>query len=313
MRDAFVGVLMRLAEENPDIVLVTGDLGFGVLTPFKEKFPAQYVNAGVAEQNMTGIATGLAVAGKVVFTYSIANFPTLRCLEQVRNDACYHNANVKIVAIGGGFSYGALGFSHHATEDLSIMRALPDITVVVPGDIWETEQATEQIVHTEGTVYFRLDKGPAPQSHSPGDVFQLGKARMVREGRDVTLMASGGVLAEALPAAEELAGEGIECRILSMHTLKPLDTEAVIAACRETGGIVTIEENTVEGGLGGAVSEVCLESGVSPRWFHRVGLRAGFSSIVGSQQYLRGVYGIDAKAIAGVVKDRLRGGSRRPG
>src|ERR1041385_4546417 len=141
MRNAFIQRLMQLAPHDPRLMLVTGDLGFGVLDEFSKKFPKQYLNAGVAEQNMTGVATGLALEGRIVFTYSIGNFPTLRCLEQIRNDAAYHGANVKVVAIGGGFSYGALGMSHHATEDLSIMRAIPGLTVVSPGDDWEQSQA----------------------------------------------------------------------------------------------------------------------------------------------------------------------------
>src|SRR3954468_17255260 len=153
MRDAFTRRLEELAAQDPRIFLITGDLGFGVLDPFEKKFPKQYLNAGVAEQNMTGLATGLALEGRVVFTYSIGNFPTLRCLEQIRNDAAYHEANVKIIAIGGGFSYGALGMSHHATEDLAILRAIPGITVVAPGDDLETRGATRALVETPGTCY----------------------------------------------------------------------------------------------------------------------------------------------------------------
>jgi transketolase len=307
MRDAFVRRLMLLAAADPRITLVTGDLGFGVLTPFKERFPRQYVNAGVAEQNMTGLATGLAREGRIVFTYSIANFPTLRCLEQIRNDACYHKANVKVVAIGGGFSYGALGISHHATEDLSIMRALPEMTVVAPGDLWETEEATAAIANQPGTCYLRLDKSAAPPSHRGDEAFALGRARVVRDGADATLVAAGGILGEALAAAEALDGEGIGCRVISMHTLKPFDAGAVVSACRDTGGIVTVEENTVDGGLGGAVAEACLDAGVAPGFFRRIGLRAGFSCIVGSQPYLRGRYGLDAAAIRAAVLAAVRG------
>ncbi|MBD3173563.1 MAG: transketolase [Armatimonadia bacterium] len=306
MRDAFVDRLMELAEADPRIILVTGDLGFGVLvdpTPdgskprFAERFPRQYLNAGVAEQNMTGLATGLALEGRIAFTYSIANFPTLRCLEQVRNDAAYHGANVKVVAIGGGFSYGALGISHHATEDLAIMRSLPDVTVVSPGDIWETQEATTAIVETPGTCYLRLDKSTAPPTHRDGEVFELGKARVVREGSDLTLIATGGILGEALEAADRLSDRGIQCRVLSLHTLRPFDHESVVTAARETGGLVTIEEHTIHGGLGSAVAEACLDAGVMPGAFSRIGLEAGFSSIVGSQQYLRSVYGMDAESI----------------
>ena len=305
MRDVFIQRLTELAESNPRVLLITGDLGFNVLNAFAERFPHQYLNAGVAEQNMTGLATGLAMEGRVVFTYSIANFPTLRCLEQIRNDACYHAANVKVVAIGGGFSYGALGVSHHATEDLSILRSLPELTVVAPGDDWEAAEATTALVTTPGTCYLRLDRSSAPATNRPDEQFRLGRARVIREGEDMTLTAVGGILGIALEAAERLAGEGIECRVISMHTVKPLDRDAILAACRETGGIVTIEEHTTDGGLGGAVAEVCLDAGIIPKTFHRIGLRAGFSSIVGDQDFLRSQYGMDAQTIIAAVRRLL--------
>src|SRR6266567_4176597 len=158
MRGAFFRALLRLAEQDERVHLIVGDLGFGVVEDFAQRFPKRFLNVGVAEQNMTGIAAGMALSGKIVFTYSIANFPTLRCLEQIRNDVCYHDANVKIVAIGGGFSYGALGISHHATEDLAVMRALPQISVVAPGDRWEVSEATKAIAYAPGAAYLRLDK-----------------------------------------------------------------------------------------------------------------------------------------------------------
>ena len=289
--------LEALAAEDPRVMLITGDLGFGVLDGFARRRPRQFLNAGVAEQNMTGVATGLALEGRIVFTYSIANFPTLRCLEQVRNDAAYHGAAVKVVAIGGGFSYGALGMSHHATEDLAIMRAL-GIPVVAPGCNWEAAAATRAIAAAPGTCYLRLDKGSAGDTGRPGEAFALGSARVLREGSDVTLIATGGILAVALRVADDLAlRRGLRCRVLSMHTVHPLDSAAVVEAARDTGGIVTIEEHTVLGGLGGAVAECCLDAGVVPRGFHRVGLRAGFSSVVGSQDYLRSVYHLDESAV----------------
>jgi transketolase len=308
MRDVFFQRLSELAEVDPRIMLITGDLGFGVLDKFAARFPNRFINAGVAEQNMTGLATGLALEGRVVFTYSIGNFPTLRCLEQIRNDACYHAANVKVVAIGGGFSYGALGISHHATEDLSILRSLPDISVVAPGDDWEAAEATTALVATPGTCYLRLDKSSAGDTHRPGDSFQIGRARLVRDGTDATLIASGGILGVALAAAETLAHQGVTTRVLSMHTLKPIDGDAIEAACRETGAVVTLEEHTIDGGLGGAVAEVCMDRGIIPRRFHRVGLRDGFSSIVGSQAYLRERYGLDESAVTKAVLRTLRAG-----
>ena len=305
MRDAFVSSLTELAAADPAILLVTGDLGFGVLTDFARRFPRQYVNAGVAEQNMTGLATGIALEGRTVFTYSIGNFPTLRCLEQIRNDACYHEANVKIVSVGCGMSYGALGISHHATEDISILRALPSITVVSPCDRWEAREATRALAARPGTALLRLDKSAAPQTVKPGETFQIGKARTVREGSDVTLVATGGILVEVLAAAGLLESHSIHCRVLSMHTIKPLDTATLCVAAAETGGIVTVEEHTVEGGLGGAVAENLLELGAVPRFFLRIGLRDGFSSVVGSQQYLRKIYSLDARSIAQAVSAKL--------
>ncbi len=305
MRDAFVARLTEHAELDPRIMLVTGDLGFGVLTPYAKQLPRQYLNAGVAEQNMTGLAAGMALEGRVVFTYSIANFPVLRCLEQIRNDAAYHDANVKVVAIGGGFSYGALGMSHHATEDLAIMRALPGVTVVAPGCKWEAEEATTALIETPGTCYLRLDKMDAGRTGRPGEKFELGKARTLREGEDLTIVATGGILGEALAAADMLAAAGVSCRVLSIHTLKPFDSEAVAKAARETGGIVTVEEHVVTGGLGGAVAEACLEAGTPPARFKRLGIGNAFCSTVGSQAYLRKACGLDCQGIADAARHLL--------
>jgi transketolase len=297
VRDTFIASLTKLAERDPRVFLITGDLGFSVLDAFASDRPHQFLNAGVAEQNMTGLATGLALDGRVVFTYSIANFPTLRPLEQIRNDAAYHDANVNVVAVGGGFSYGSLGISHHATEDLAIFRSLPGLTVVAPGDDWETHCAVEALAECPGTTYLRLDKSSAGWTERPGERFVLGKARTLREGTALSIVTTGGILGVALAAADQLLAEGIQCRVLSMHTIKPLDAESLFAAARETGGIISVEEHTVHGGLGGAIAETLLEAGIIPRAFHRIGLRAGFSSIVGSQEYLRAAYGLDAPAI----------------
>lgn len=306
MRDTFIKALEELAARDPRIFLITGDLGFGVLTGFAERHPHQFLNAGVAEQNMTGLATGLALEGRIVFTYSIANFPILRPLEQIRNDAAYHEANVNVVAIGGGFSYGQLGMSHHATEDLAIMRALPGVTVLAPGDDWEAQQGVEALARTPGTTYLRLDKSSAGWTNRLGESFVLGKSRRLREGTDLTIVATGGILGIALQAADRLAGEGVTCRVLSMHTVKPLDTGALREAAQETGGILTVEEHVIDGGLGGAVAEALLDAGVAPRRFHRIGLRAGFSAIVGTQDHLRTVYGMDLPAIVSTAHRMAR-------
>lgn len=308
MRDVFIGQLLECALEDPRIMLVTGDLGFGVFNKFREQCAAQFLNAGVAEQNMTGLATGLALEGRVVFTYSIGNFSTLRCLEQIRNDACYHNANVKVVSIGGGFSYGALGISHHATEDLAIMRSLPDLTVVSPCGLWETAEATKAIIAMPGTCFLRLDKSSgsdAPQDST--EEYRLGQARILRKGSDVSIIVTGGILEEVQQASDLLESKGISVQIISMHTLKPLDKETIINAAKNTHAVVTVEEHTIHGGLGGAVAETLMDHAVYPKRFLRIGLKAGFSSIVGSQKYLRKQYGLDAKAITEKIQTLMAG------
>lgn len=298
MRNAFRDTLLALAKENANMMLLTADLGFGVFDTFIEKFPKQFLNVGVAEQNMIGVATGLSLSGYIVYTYSIGNFATFRCLEHIRNDACYHDANIKIVTCGGGFSYGALGMSHHATEDLGIMRTLPNISIVAPCDAWEAAQATRALFHTPGVGYLRLEKNSPPSPHHiPETSFQIGVARTLHRGQDITLIATGSIALEALSAAHELAKQNIAARVISMHTIKPIDRHAIISAATETGGIITIEEHTVEGGLGSIVAETCLENHVSVKRFARIGLRDTFSSIVGRQEFLRKQYQMDMSAI----------------
>ena len=286
-------------------MLVTGDLGFGVLTDFACRFPECYLNVGVAEQAMTGIAVGLAAEGRVPVTYSIGNFPTLRCLEQVRNDVCYHNANVKIVCIGGGLSYGQLGMTHHATEDIAIMRSLPGMTVLVPGDVWEAEQATRSMLQHPGPCYLRLDKSAARPT-AVTEPFRMGRFRLVQDGADLSIIASGGILAEAVQAAELLAPYGISARVLSAHTVKPIDRQAILDAATQTGGIVTLEEHNLDGGVGSAIAECCVDSGVVPRFFLRLGLANEFPSLVGSQHYQRAAYGLDGGAVANAILTRIR-------
>jgi transketolase len=307
MRDAFIKALSELADADPSIMLVNGDLGFGVLTDFIENRKSQYVNAGVAEQNMTAIACGMALEGARSYTYSIANFTTLRCLEQLRNDVCYHDANVTAVSIGGGFSYGQLGMSHFATEDLAILRALPNMTVVAPSDPWQAYELTKQLHARGGPTYLRIDKGKAGLPEAPHDV-TLGKARQVRDGDDALIVAIGGILGEALKAADVLADEGIEARILDVHTLKPFDAETVVAAANACGVVVTVEEHNIVGGLGGAVAEACLEAGAAVRAFKRIGLADLYPSVVGDQNYLRRHYGMDATAIAAAVREGVARG-----
>ena len=305
MRTAFIETLHTQAKQNERVTLVVGDLGFGVVTTFRDDLPNQFVNAGVAEQNMTGLAAGMALSGKIVFTYSIANFPVLRCLEQIRNDICYHNANVRIVPVRGGMAYGALGISHHATEDIAIMRALPNLLVIAPGDPVEARLATEALITHEGPAYLRLGRAGEPTVYQTPPTFELGRAITAREGNDITLISTGGCLYDTVQAAEALAQQGIQARVLSMHTIKPLDNEAVLTAARETSAIFTIEEHSIIGGLGGAVAEILLEADQRPRHFKRIGLNGTFSSVTGDQDYLRAYYGLDTAGIIKTVQTTL--------
>ena len=302
MRDAFVRALTELAAEDPSLVLVNGDLGFGVLTDFARRFPGSYLNAGVAEQNMTAVACGMAMAGAHAYTYSIGNFPTLRCLEQLRNDVCHHRADVTVVAVGGGFSYGQLGMSHFATEDLAILRALPEMTVVAPSDPWQAYALTRQMHAAGGPHYLRLDKSAAGASE--GDVV-LGQARQVRPGSDAVVFSTGGILGEAIAAAEAMAGDGVSVRVVDIHTIKPFDAEAVCRAAAECGVVLTLEEHTVVGGLGGAVAEACLTGGVKVDRFVRLGLQDRHPSVVGDQAYLRALHGLDRRGVAEALRRAL--------
>jgi transketolase len=305
MRGAFFSALLELAEKDERVNLVVGDLGFGVVEEFARRFPKRFLNAGVAEQNMTGIAAGMALSGKIVFTYSIANFPILRCLEQVRNDVCYHNANVKIVAVGGGLAYGALGATHHATEDLAILRSLPQIVVVAPGDPVETEAATRAVTAHAGPCYLRLGRAGEANVHRTQIDFVLGKAIEIRQGRDVTLISTGGMLGTAMQVVDLLGEAGMQTRLLSMHTVRPLDTAAIERAVCETGAVFTLEEHSVVGGLGGAVAEFLAENREVPVVFKRFGLPSEFSCFVGSQEYMRARHGLSAAAVAQGIRAKL--------
>lgn len=305
MRNNFINKLTDLAEKDKEIVLLTGDLGFGVFEKFESSFPGQYYNVGVAEQNMIGLATGLALEGKKIVTYSIGNFGILRCLEQIRNDACYHEVNLTIVSNGGGFSYGALGMSHHTTEDLAIMRALPNMTVVAPCTEDEVGEATKALVLNKGVGYLRLDKNGAKDLFSEKP-FTLGKSSRYKEGKDITLIAIGSILTEANIASLELKKIGIETRLVGMHTIKPIDIDEIADSATNTGGIVVIEEHNKNGGLGSAISEVCMDLKKIPNNFLRIGLENEYSSIVGDQNYLRSHYKIDSKTIIREVKKILK-------
>lgn len=301
---------MKKQRKIKNIELVTGDLGFGVLKPYFEQLPNQFTNAGIAEQNMTGIAAGMALCGKTVFTYSIGNFPTLRCIEQIRNDCAYPHANVKIVCVGGGFVYGSLGMSHQATEDIAILRALPEVTVVCPGDLVEAEEATRAIAHTQGTVYLRLGRGGEKRVHDKIDNFEIGKAIKIQEAKadcdkKIAMLSTGAILDEATDAVKILEEEGIGVEEYSFHTVKPIDRDVILDCASRYDYIVTVEEHNVIGGFASAVSEVITDSDENVRLI-KIGLNDEYCSKVGNQKYLRAQYGMTAQDIVKKVKETVR-------
>lgn len=305
MRTRFFADLVEAARSDPDLVLMTGDLGFGVVEPFVEACPEQFINAGVAEQNMTGMAAGIALAGSKVFTYSIANFPTLRCLEQIRNDIAYHGADVTVVAVGGGLAYGALGMSHHATEDLSIMRSIPGMAVAAPGDAAETSAVLTDLLTRGGPAYLRLGKAGEPVVHAGAVTVPRGTSLRLHEGEDVCLVTTGGMLPVGVRVVDLLEDLGISCTLVSMPWLAPFDVATVQAAGAAHRLVVTLEEHSVTGGLGGATAEVLAEeAGSAP--LLRLGLPHQFSSVVGDQEYLRARHGLTPDAVSDRVSIRFK-------
>jgi transketolase len=306
MRTAFVESLTELARRDPRIWLLCGDLGFSVLEPFIDEFPERFVNAGVAEQNMAGVAAGLALSGKKVFIYSIANFPVMRCLEQIRNDICHHQCDVKIVSVGAGVTYGTLGYSHHGLEDIAVMRAMPGMTVVIPADPVESRLATRALAASKGPAYLRLGKAGDAVLHSEEPVFAIGRAITLRPGTDVCLIGCGSVVGLALQAADTLSRRGISARVLSMHTVKPLDSQAVAQSAAETPLIVTIEEHGIAGGLHSAVLEDLAAAAECGTPCLAVGIPQPFDA-TGSSGHLREMAGLTADGIVADVLRRLSG------
>ncbi len=305
MRDTVIKTLIELGKKDKDIELITGDLGFGVLKPFWETLPNQFINAGIAEQNMTGVAAGLALEGKKVFTYSIGNFPTLRCLEQIRNDCAYHNANVNIICVGGGYVYGSLGMSHHATEDIACLRALPDVTVICPGDPLEAKLATEVIAHTDGTTYLRLGRGGEKVVNNSIKKFTIGKAYKIRDAKDmpnkIAIFSTGAILEETSKACDILEEQGIAAEQYSFPTVKPIDKGVISDCAKRFDYIFTVEEHNIQGGFGSAIAEVLCEcEGIAK--LHRIGINDFYCIEVGSQSYLREQVGINAEGIVDKVK-----------
>ena len=294
-RDAFENTLRELASEDQRIVAVVNDsVGSSKLNQFGQMYPVRLVNVGIAEQNMIGVGAGLANGGLIPFVCGAAPFLTGRALEQIKADIAYSNANVKLCGMSSGMAYGELGPTHHSIEDMAWLRAIANMTVIVPADPVETAQAVEVAANTEGPMFIRLSRLPVPIVHDPDYHFEIGKAALLRDGDDITLIANGVLVCQALAAAEMLAKEGVQARVLNMSTVRPLDNEAVQAAATETGGIVTAEEHTVFGGLGSAVAEVVVTT-------HPVPMRIlgvpGVFAPTGSASWLLEHFGLTAQGI----------------
>ena len=306
MRNAFINTVMRLAERDPSIYLLTGDAGFTILERFIEKFPGRYLNVGIAEANLIGVGAGLALSGKTVFCYSIIPFVTMRCFEQVRIDLCYQNLPVKLVGVGEGMTYGTAGATHHAIEDIAIMRALPNMTVICPGDPFEMENAIEASLSLKGPCYIRLGKSGEPRIHSSREIgFALGRGIKIREGEGVVLVSTGNMLPSAVEVCRVLAERGLKPGLVSMHTVKPLDRDLVQALPARYRLVATLEEHNVIGGLGSSVGDVILEENL-PLRLVKFAIPDRYASEAGSQDYLRKRFGLSVDDILSRLEQEIK-------
>jgi transketolase len=299
MRRTFVESLIALAESDERIILMSGDLGFGALEPFIGRFPSRFINAGVAEQNMIGVATGMALQGFCPVVYSIGNFPTLRALEQIRNDAAYHAVNVKIVSAGTGLTYGSAGFSHFATEDIAVMSALPGVQILSPADIQDVVECTRHMCESSGVTYLRLGREPANLPPSMTS-FHPGQWRWVGEGNDVALLGTGEILNEVSEAYSQLSRGGLSVRLVDCNQLWPLAEHTISQAVGSAAHALVIEEHVSRGGLGEMVAAALARQG----WHGRVStltIRDPRTKTPGTPRFLREHFGIDAAAIVATV------------
>lgn len=308
MRTAFINTLHGLAKKDKNIFLLNGDLGFSVLEDFTKSYPDRSLNMGVAEANMIGVAAGLALSGKTVFVYSIVPFVTARVFEQVRNDVALQKANVKIVGVGSGLAYGQLGPTHHSIEDIALMRALPNMTVVCPGDPFEAAEATKALAAFNGPAYLRISKKGEPNVHAHMPLFKIGKGILIKKGHEGTLIATGNMLPTAHAVVEALAKRGKNMRLISMHTIKPLDHRIIKKAIKETPAIFTLEEHNVIGGLGSAVAEVLAENYQSKKLIHfrRFGICDRFTLMAGSHDFLRNLHALSLRDVSNIIWHDLK-------
>lgn len=306
MRKACLNEIYKLARQDKRVLFFGSDIAAGTLAQFQKEMPERYFMEGVSEANIIGVMSGLAMNGKIPYLNTIAVFLTRRCYEQILLDAAMHNLKIRIIGSGGGLVYAPLGSTHLAFEDLSLMRIIPNMTIVAPCDAEEMKRLMPQTLDHEGPIYIRLGKGGDPIVSSPDKNFSIGKAIFIREGRDALVISTGVTLKLVLDAAEELKNRGVELKVIHMHTVKPIDRAAIMKAAPEVKAVITVEENSVIGGLGSAVSEILAEAGFVPaKKFLRIGIPDTFPAKYGSQEQLMNFYGLTKEKITSSVSALL--------
>lgn len=303
-RVAFAESIEELAEVNPNIVVITSDTsGSTKTTNFAKKFPNQFVEVGIAEQNAVGIGAGLAIAGKIPFVCGHACFYSARDFEQIKNDLAYSNLNVTIIGVSGGLSYSELGATHHSLHDIAALRGIPNIRILLPADFYQTKEMIKALVEYEGPAYLRMGRNPRPTVYTNSEKsFELGKGNILMEGSDITLIGTGKMVYNVLQAGRLLEKEGVEPRVIDLHTLRPLDQEIIVQAAQETGRILTVEEHRIHGGMGGAVAEVTAQEYPVPMKI--LGIPDEFS-IGGPTEEVFHYYGIDPEGVAKSARELL--------
>ena len=304
--EAFAETVQELARCNPSLLVVTSDSrGSGKLVPFGEAFPEQIVEVGIAEQNLVGMAAGLASTLRPVFAVSPSCFLTARSLEQIKNDVAYSNNRVTLIGISSGVSYGALGTTHHSLHDFAAIRAINNIDIVVPADNFETRKVIKAVIEHPTPTFVRFGKAPMYDLHAKDQTFEIGKSIRLREGSDITLLATGELVQQAVLAGKLLENQGISAEVISVHSLRPLDTEAILASAKKTGTVLTIEEHMVHGGLGEACASLLMQAGVHPK-FKILGIPDEYTA-TGSQAEIFHHYGLNMEGIAASSTEILKG------
>ncbi len=297
MRSTVINTVHKIMSKNKNVYFLTGDLGYTALEEIERDYPDRFINVGVAEQNMIGVASGLALSGKIVFAYSIIPFITMRCFEQIRDDVCLHNLNVKLIGVGAGLSYGVLGSTHFALEDIGIMRCLPNMTIVSPADPLEAALATKKIFTYPGPVYLRLGKKGEPIIYKDPYNFEIGKLKTIIQGKDIIIFSSGGILFNILQATSILKEKyKIDSTVVNAHTIKPLDKNHILKICKTKKMSFVIEEHSIIGGLGSAIAEILSQESNMPS-LKIIGTEDMFIKHIGTQEYIRKSLGFDSNSI----------------